>query len=377
MSSWPLNGKKGGNRKHSKIDTLPPEMKATVEEMIMDGSATYSDIVTYLEQQGYSLSVSSVCRYAQGYVENLQTLQIAQANFRNMLDELERYPDLDTTEALVRVASQNLMTALTSKKDEDWSAVSVDKLMNQISGLTRAVAYKKRVELQNKSDIEAGTGDLKSAPVERYGEGTARSVQTGVGLSGSQGAGGRHMSMYALQVMTGMEAEITQKLRGKGVDARCPQERRMIRRGGKWQEQLYTLFPSYIFVSTPDVYRVYYAVRHEDGVLHWLGATKGTPEALSAHEEANILWLAGDGPLPPSEAEMQADGTLDFTSGPLAHLKDMLEKVNRHDRRVTVRVPVGGEDKTITLSYRLNGRQETASNAAAGTPRSVNTADIF
>ena len=135
MSSWPLNGKKGGNRKHSKIDTLPPEMKATVEEMIM----------------------------AQGYVENLQTLQIAQANFRNMLDELERYPDLDTTEALVRVASQNLMTALTSKKDEDWSAVSVDKLMNQISGLTRAVAYKKRVELQNKSDIEAGTGDLKSA----------------------------------------------------------------------------------------------------------------------------------------------------------------------------------------------------------------------
>ena len=129
--------------------------------------------------------------------------------------------------------------------------------------------------------------------------------------------------------------------------------------------------------STPDVYRVYYAVRHEDGVLHWLGATKGTPEALSAHEEANILWLAGDGPLPPSEAEMQADGTLDFTSGPLAHLKDMLEKVNRHDRRVTVRVPVGGEDKTITLSYRLNGRQETASNAAAGTPRSVNTADIF
>ena len=163
VSSWPLNGKKGGNRKHSKIDTLPPEMKATVEEMIMDGSATYSDIVTYLEQQGYSLSVSSVCRYAQGYVENLQTLQIAQANFRNMLDELERYPDLDTTEALVRVASQNLMTALTSKKDEDWSAVSVDKLMNQISGLTRAVAYKKRVELQNKSDIEAGTGDLKSA----------------------------------------------------------------------------------------------------------------------------------------------------------------------------------------------------------------------
>lgn len=160
---WPFKagGNTGGKRKHSKIDTLPPEMKATVEEMILDGSATYSDIVAFLQEHGYSLSVSSVCRYAQGYVENLQTLQIAQANFRSMMEELDRYPDLDTTEALVRVASQNLMTALASKKDEDWSGVAVDKLMNQISGLTRAVAYKKRVELQNKTDLEAAADDVK------------------------------------------------------------------------------------------------------------------------------------------------------------------------------------------------------------------------
>ena len=162
--AWPFQrgGKSSGNRKHSKIDKLPPEMKATVEEMILDGSATYTEIVDYLQEHGYSLSVSSVCRYAQGYVENLQTLQIAQANFRNMLDELERYPDLDTTEALVRVASQDLMTALTAKKEEDWNAVRVDKLINQISGLTRAVAYKKRVELRNKTDLEAGTDDVKT-----------------------------------------------------------------------------------------------------------------------------------------------------------------------------------------------------------------------
>ena len=36
------------------------------------------------------------------------------------------------------------------------------KLMNQISGLTRAVAYKKRVELQNKTDLEAGASDVKT-----------------------------------------------------------------------------------------------------------------------------------------------------------------------------------------------------------------------
>ena len=137
------------------------ESVTTVSEMILGGSAPYKRS-WFICGHRYSLSVSSVCRCAQGYVENLQTLQIAQANFRNMLDELERYPDLDTTEALVRVASQDLMTALTAKKEEDWNAVSVDKLMNQISGLTRAVAYKKRVELRNKTDLEAGTDDVKT-----------------------------------------------------------------------------------------------------------------------------------------------------------------------------------------------------------------------
>ena len=74
MGSWPLNGKKGGNRKHSKIDTLPPEMKATVEEMIMDGSATYSDIVAYLEQQGFEVTYLSVD--SQGHI-SLEELEAA------------------------------------------------------------------------------------------------------------------------------------------------------------------------------------------------------------------------------------------------------------------------------------------------------------
>ena len=103
-----------------------------------------------------------MCRHAHGYVASVQAVQTAQQNFKNMLEQLDRYPDLDTTEALVRIASQNLMNALASKKDEDWSKVSVDKLMNQISGLTRAVAYKKRVELQNKTDLEAGASDVKT-----------------------------------------------------------------------------------------------------------------------------------------------------------------------------------------------------------------------
>ena len=81
--------------------------------------------------------------------------------------------------------------------------------------------------------------------------------------------------MYVLQVLTGRETEICGKLRRAGITAYCPQERRQIRRGGRWQEQLYTLYPSYLFIQVNDVIRVYYAIRKENGVLYWLGATKG------------------------------------------------------------------------------------------------------
>ena len=40
--------------------------------------------------------------------------------------------------------------------------------------------------------------------------------------------------MYVLQVLTGRETEICGKLRRAGITAYCPQERRQIRRGGRW-----------------------------------------------------------------------------------------------------------------------------------------------
>lgn len=159
--------------------------------------------------------------------------------------------------------------------------------------------------------------------------------------------------MYVLQVLTGRETEICGKLRRAGISAYCPQERRQIRRCGRWQEQLYTLYPSYLFIQVDDVIRVYYAIRKEDGVLYWLGATKGAPEPLSEDEEANILWLAGDGPLPPSKAVRRPDGELDFTSGPLKRLAELeaLRSVNQRDRRATAVLPLYGKERKIRLSF--------------------------
>ena len=83
-------------------------------------------------------------------------LNMAQENFRRMMDELDKYPDLDTTEAIIRLTSQNLLNALANTSEEDWQGVSIDKMLREANALVRAAAYKKRVEIQNQDTTESG-----------------------------------------------------------------------------------------------------------------------------------------------------------------------------------------------------------------------------
>ncbi len=157
--------RKAGNRKHSKIDALAPALKDTVEQMLLSGS-TYSEIVDFLDENGVGVSVASVCRYAQAYRANVEMLAIAQENFRRMMDELDRYPNLDTTEAIIQLTSQNLLNALAGASEEDWQGVSIDKMLREANALVRAAAYKKRVEIQNQDTTEAGLEAVKSLVFE-------------------------------------------------------------------------------------------------------------------------------------------------------------------------------------------------------------------
>lgn len=148
------------NRKHSKIDALPDELRLAVEDMLMTGS-TYNDIVKFLKENEQSVSVAAVCRYARAFNANLEQLRMANENFRNMMDEINRYPDLDTTEAIIRIASGNMFNRLANAKEEDWDNFKLDKLLKETNGLIRATAYKKRIDLQNKEIKDAAIDEMK------------------------------------------------------------------------------------------------------------------------------------------------------------------------------------------------------------------------
>ena len=92
-------------RSTGKVDRLPPELKDTVEQMLLTG-CTYKEIVAFLKANGEEMSQMAICTYARKYLATVEMINVAQSNFSMLMDEMNRYPDLDTSEALIEVQNK-------------------------------------------------------------------------------------------------------------------------------------------------------------------------------------------------------------------------------------------------------------------------------
>ncbi len=133
------------NRSNGIIDKSPPDVKETVDQMLMTG-CTYKQIVQYLSDNNITLSQQSVCRYARKFAASVEMLRAAQDNMAAITSIMDEYPDLDITEAISRLASQNILQAIVEMPPEAWGTISPKELLKQATALTRAVQYKRRVD---------------------------------------------------------------------------------------------------------------------------------------------------------------------------------------------------------------------------------------
>lgn len=150
------------NRKHSKIDALPSDIKLAVEEMIL-GNYTYRDVCNFVrDTANITLSEAAVCRYAQGLNATVQDLRLASENMRTLTEEMEKYPQLDTTEGIARLISHKVLTAVRELSDEELKASDPLKLIDRCTGLIRAIAYK--------NDSDTKVKNLKNVAFESFKE---------------------------------------------------------------------------------------------------------------------------------------------------------------------------------------------------------------
>lgn len=149
-------------RKHSKIDALPADIKEAVEQMIM-GDYTYRDVCEFVrDTANVMLSEAAVCRYAQGLNASVQEIRLASENMRALTEEMQKFPQLDTTEGIARLISHKVLQAVQQMDEIALKEADPLKLIEKATALIRAVS------LKNSTDIR--TANLKNVAFESFKE---------------------------------------------------------------------------------------------------------------------------------------------------------------------------------------------------------------
>ena len=121
---------------------------------------TYNEIVDYIKSTGNSISKSAVQRYASNLMESLHTLRMAQENFSAIMEETEKYKNVDFTEPLTRLLCSRLLEQINNLSDEQIQAIDIETLTKNAVALTRAVAYKRNVDAKTNTMIENSVGQF-------------------------------------------------------------------------------------------------------------------------------------------------------------------------------------------------------------------------
>lgn len=151
------------NRSRSKISRLPPEIRSTVDAMVQaTADFTYTDIQEYLAEQGVEISTSAIGTYVRELMDSLEALTVAQETMRAMMETAAKVPEVDAVEIINRIAGQKMLQAVINRPEEEWTEVELDKLLREMNAMTKAVAYKQRIDQQNKTDAQAAADELKA-----------------------------------------------------------------------------------------------------------------------------------------------------------------------------------------------------------------------
>lgn len=154
---------------------------------------------------------------------------------------------------------------------------------------------------------------------------------------------------YVLHVRTGQELEIAERLKSRGFSAVVPTENRVIRKGGKWIQQVYIVFTGYVFVYMNYSWSKYYAMSGIYGIIKILGGGQN-PTPLKKTESEFILKLS-EMLAEPSVLKFSDDNSYEIVSGFLSDYADNIIKVERRYKKATVKVFVAGEEKEIKVSF--------------------------
>lgn len=162
----------------------------------------------------------------------------------------------------------------------------------------------------------------------------------------------------AVHVKDGSEARTEAFVAGllpKGLDARCFHLTRSRKKkyGGQWQTVQEKLLPGYVFISTDQPEAVHRELKRAPKP-RLLFSNDTHIAALEAGEVALMEALAdGSGEIAISKVRVADDGSIEFLSGPLLQVRDMVRKVDLHQRVAKIEADFLGQRQVLYLGIEI------------------------
>ncbi len=146
-------------RRHSKIDGLPQEIIAAVNDAIVNKRKTYKQIEAWLRADGYEVSESSVQRYGQNFLAKLERISTAREQAKAII-ETSNGLKTEMGEATSTVAFQLLMDMLINT-DSDKVDKNTLNAIKTLASLERSSVGREKLKLSYDKGVNEAAERIK------------------------------------------------------------------------------------------------------------------------------------------------------------------------------------------------------------------------
>lgn len=164
------------------------------------------------------------------------------------------------------------------------------------------------------------------------------------------------MPFYGLQVWTGNEmrflAMAAKRLSGDDVRLLWPRRSLRIRRAGVWRDSEAPIFPSYVFLQTPEVGPDLYAdLKRTPGFVRFLPSNEKIAP-LDPKDQALLSHFLSFGEVvKKSTAYFDENRRIRIISGPLKNLEGKIVRVDRRKGRARVRLEMYEDSFEVDFGF--------------------------
>lgn len=158
-------------RKHFKVQELPEELRAAIDEQITRG-VHYRDIAEYISQMGHEIGKSSVARYGKDFLTRLERIRVVRDQARAIVEADPDAPATEMAEAASLIGQQLIMETLLKLDNADGEKVS--DLLQALARLEASGVKREALKLQFNKGIEAAVNRIKAGlkdELAKFGKG--------------------------------------------------------------------------------------------------------------------------------------------------------------------------------------------------------------